>query len=109
MDRLGALRWRIEAFFKTMKHRFSAARFTFRRLKAVLRWFFFCWLAYLLSYWIVLAQGTATQLDWRAAAQAAAECFFGSLLLFWHEQEAFRLRDLIQAKSTFALSFLEVT
>ena len=55
MNRLGKLRWRIEAFFKTMKQHFSAARFTFRRLKAVLRWFFFCWLAYLLSYWVVLA------------------------------------------------------
>ena len=109
MNRLGKLRWRIEAFFKTMKQRFSAARFTFRRLKAVLRWFFFCWLAYLLSYWVVLAQDTKRLLDWRAAAHAAAECFFTRLLLCWHEQEAHRLRNLRQAESTFDLSFLEVT
>ncbi|MEL6321594.1 MAG: hypothetical protein AAFQ57_13260 [Cyanobacteria bacterium J06626_14] len=53
--------------------------------------------------------GSTTTLDWRTAAHAATECFFTRLLLCWHGQEVYRLRDLIQAESTFDISFLEVT
>lgn len=109
MNRLGALRWRIEAFFKTMKQRFSAGRFALRRLKAVLRWLFFCWLAYLLSHWVALARGVSTVPDWSFVAMEAAQIFFFSLLLTWHERQAERLRAQHQDLPDFDLSFLEVT
>ena len=108
MKRLGARRWAIEAFFKTMKQHFAVARFGMRRLKAVLRWFFFCWLAYLLSHWVCLAQGIEVLPDWHQAAQEAAEIFFYSLLLSWHEREVQRLRAKRQSLPEFDLSFLEV-
>ncbi|NET48031.1 MAG: hypothetical protein F6K09_04745 [Merismopedia sp. SIO2A8] len=75
-----------------MKQRFAANRFTFRRLKAILRWFFICWLAFLLSHWVALAEEMTAQLDWRRAARSAAEIFFGSLLLDWHQREITRLK-----------------
>ena len=82
MIRLGAKRWRIEAFFKTMKQHFGVENFAVRRLKAVLRWVFFSWLAYLLSHWLVLAQGNAALPEWRAAARQVVEIFFTTLLLW---------------------------
>ena len=104
ITRLGALRWRIEAFFKTMKQRFSAARFAFRRLNAVLRWFFFAWLAYLLTHWVALSHGMDDCPDWQAVAQHAAEIFFFSLLLNWHEREAQRLKAKQHSLPDFDLS-----
>lgn len=106
MARLGAKRWRIEAFFKTMKQNFGVASFAVRRLKAVLRWIFFSWLAYVLSYWVALAQGIIHLPDWRRLAQQVAEIFFASLLLWWHEREVSRLRVQQQVWSGFDLSFL---
>jgi len=106
MTRLGALRWRIEAFFKTMKQRFSANRFTFRRLRAVLRWFFICWLAFLLSHWVALTQPTSRPLNWRVAAHTAAETFFASLLVDWHQRELTRLRDQQKQDNPFDMGSL---
>jgi hypothetical protein len=81
-----------------MKQRFAINRFALRRLKAVLRWFFFSWLAYLLSHWVALARGALVTPDWRVVAQAASELFFSGLLLEWHFSE---LRRLINAREGF--------
>ena len=106
MTRLGALRWRIEAYFKTMKQRFAANRFTFRRLRAVLRWFFICWVSFLLSHWVALAQETTIPLDWREAAHTAAETFFCSLLLDWHQRVIIRLKDKQKGGNPFDMGSL---
>ena len=121
MARLGAKRWRIEGFFKTMKRcsfgeysptgertreqNFGVASFAVRRLKAVLRWIFFSWLAYVLSHWVALAQGITYLPDWRMLARQVAEIFFASLLRWWHEREVQRLRAQQQSWSGFDLSF----
>ena len=109
ITRLDGLRWRIEAFFKTMKQWFSAARFAFRRLKAVLRWFFFAWLAYLLSHWVALSHKMTDCPDWQEAASQAAEIFFFSLLLNWHEREAQRLKAKRRSLPDFDLSAPSLT
>ena len=107
MARLGAKRWRIEGFFKTMKQNFGVASFAVRRLKAVLRvCIFFPWLAHVLSYWVALARGIIYLPDWRMLARQVAETFFASLLLWWHEREAQRLRAQQRSWSGFDLSFL---
>jgi hypothetical protein len=105
MNRLGAQRWRIEAFFKTMKQRFAMDRFALRRLKAVLRWLFFCWLAYLLSHWVALAQGISSLPDWRVVALATAELFFFALLVEAHYRELERLLAARAHLPDFDLSF----
>ncbi len=91
IHRLGAKCWRIEAFFKTMKQRFAIDRFALRRLKAVLRWLFFCWLAYLLSHRVALAKGISSLPDWRVVALAAVELFFFELLVESHYRKLERL------------------
>ena len=59
----------------------------------MLRWFFICWISFLLSHWVALTQETENLLDWRVAAHTAAETFFCSLLLDWHQRELSRLKD----------------
>ncbi len=105
INRLGAKRWRIEAFFKTMKQRFGARRFGLRRLRAVLRWLFFCWLAYLLTHRIAKLKGQTDMPDWAEMALEAADTFFTGLMLDWHHQAIQRLEARAYTPFTFDLSF----
>ena len=75
MIRLGKLRWRIEACFKTLKHRFGWAKFGQGEKLGMYRWWVLC----LISFWLVhcqfLSSGEAT-LDWRKVAQQARKLLF---------------------------------
>ncbi|MEM8716371.1 MAG: transposase, partial [Cyanobacteria bacterium P01_G01_bin.4] len=106
MNRLGAKRWRIEAFFKSMKQRFGIRRFGLRRLRAVFRWLFFGWLAYLLAHRFAHIKGQSDAPDWTAMAMAAAETFFTRLMLDWHYQHIRRLQARQDNLDPFDLSFL---
>ena len=105
MNRLGAKRWRIEAFFKTMKQRFGIRRFGLRRLRAVFRWLFFSWLAYLLAHRFARLKGQSQTPDWAAMAREAADTFFTHLMLDWHYQHIRRLEGHQDSLDSFDLSF----
>lgn len=106
MSRLGAKRWRIEAFFKTMKQRFGIRRFGLRRLRAVFRWLFLAWLAYLLAHRFARLKGQCDTPDWAAMAIEAAETFFTRLMLDWHYRHIHRLEARQDTFDSFDLSFL---
>ena len=77
----GKRRWKIEGFFKTIKHRFSLARFGQSTKKGVYRWILLGLIAFILtvcSYWLTT---TATEVDWRIAAKKTLEILFPSVLL----------------------------
>ena len=105
INRLGAKRWRIEAFFKTMKQHFGIRRFGLRRLRAVLRWLFFGWLAYLITHCMAKLKGQLEMPDWAAMALVTAETFFTGLMLDWHRQAIQHLEDRAYTPYSFDLSF----
>lgn len=79
--RLGRKRWAIEAFFKTIKHRFGLHRFGQSTKLGVYRWLVLAFIAYLLVHWI--HQSTLLpQLDWKVASDLALSILFASVLWF---------------------------
>ncbi|MGG6262849.1 transposase [Leptolyngbya sp. AN03gr2] len=79
--RLGRKRWAIEAFFKTIKHRFGLHRFGQSTKRGVYRWLILVLIAYLLVHWI--HQSTLLpQLDWKVASDLALSILFASVLWF---------------------------
>ena len=79
--RLGRKRWAIEAFFKTIKHRFGLHRFGQSTQQGVYRWLILALIAYLLVHWI--HQSTLLpQLDWKVASNLALSILFPSVLWF---------------------------
>jgi hypothetical protein len=79
--RLGRKRWAIEAFFKTIKHRFGLHRFGQSTKLGVYRWLVLVLIAYLLVHWV--HQSTALpQLDWKTASDLAMSILFASVLWF---------------------------
>ena len=67
----GKRRWQIEAFFKTVKHRFSLHRFGQKTLLGIYRWLILSFISYLLAYWIYLHLENNDNLDWLNSAQTA--------------------------------------
>jgi hypothetical protein len=64
---LGRKRWAIEAFFKTIKHRFGLHRFGQSTKLGVYRWLILALIAYLLVHWIYQSS-SLPQLDWKVAS-----------------------------------------
>lgn len=79
--RLGRLRWAIEGFFKTIKHRFGLHRFGQTTLLGVYRWLLLSLIAYLLAHWID-QWSLPPILDWKAASDLALSVLFPSVLWF---------------------------
>lgn len=69
--RHGKRRWRIEAFFKTMKSRFGLDQFGQRTLTGVLRFFLIAFIAYLLTFWTSPPLGDEENPNWIALAREA--------------------------------------
>jgi hypothetical protein len=70
MIRWGKRRWRIEAFFKTMKSRFGLDQFGQRTLRGVLRFLLLALIAFVLVAWFAFPFGDEHP-DWQALAQTA--------------------------------------
>jgi hypothetical protein len=68
----GKRRWRIEAFFKTMKSRFGLDQFGQRTLSGVIRFLLFGFLAYILTFWTTILEPDELP-DWQALARTARE------------------------------------
>jgi hypothetical protein len=79
--RLGRKRWAIEAFFKTIKHRFGLHCFGQSTKQGVYRWLILVLIAYLLVHWI--HQSTLRpQLDWKVASDLALSMLFAAVRWF---------------------------
>jgi hypothetical protein len=76
---LGRQRWAIEAFFKTIKHRFGWHCFGQQTKIGVYRWLVLALIAYLLAYW-TYRSSSLEQLDWRAVCLLALQLLFSSFL-----------------------------
>ncbi|MBR8832414.1 MAG: transposase [Chlorogloea purpurea SAG 13.99] len=76
ISRLGKQRWAIEAFFKTVKHRFSLHCFGQKTLLGVYRFLVLSMIAYILAHWAALWSNRSSKPDWGQAALLAAENYF---------------------------------
>ena len=82
ITRWGRRRWKIEGFFKTVKHCFSLHRFGQKTWLGVYRWLILSFVSYLLSYWIYLHLGEYDNLDWFDSAQQAVIILFPIFYFF---------------------------
>lgn len=92
----GKQRWAIEGWFKTVKHRFSLARFGQKTAKGVHRWLILSLLAFLLSFLGYLSGDTTKSPNWGQLARQILELFFPRLLVQTLLQEIERLHPLLQ-------------
>jgi hypothetical protein len=94
--RLGKLRWKIEACFKTLKHRFGWDCFGSGTRLGMYRWWLLVLISYLLAHWQFLAS-EHTPLDWQAAAQQAWQQLFPQEVVACFLKELAQLRPLMAA------------
>ena len=78
--RWGKFRWRIEAFFKTMKQRFSLTRFGQATRLGVYRYLLLSFLAYLIAHLSALPDKSSWP-DWQRIAQSLRLSLFPDLIL----------------------------
>ena len=82
IKRWGKRRWSIEAFFKTMKHRFGLHCFGQATLIGVYRWFLFSFLAFILAAQLHSSKNDNTGWpDWKALSASAIKLFLPNFLL----------------------------
>ena len=81
IQRWGKRRWSIEAFFKTIKHRFGLHCFAQSTLIGVYRWFLFSFLAFILAAHVLVLQPTNYSWpDWQALSSLAMQYFLPDFL-----------------------------
>jgi hypothetical protein len=84
IQRWGKRRWAIEAFFKTIKHRFGLHCFGQATRLGVYRWFLFCLLAFTLAYQAHTQQQPEQPWpDWQAASSLAIQLFLPDFLAIY--------------------------
>ncbi len=81
ISNLGKRRWLIEAFFKTIKHRFCLHCFRQRTLLGVYRFLMLSIIVFLLAHWAYLWSGVETLPDWGNCATTALETLFPQLVV----------------------------
>ena len=100
LARAGKRRWKIEGFFKTVKHRFGLHRFAQGTKLGVLRFLLLALLAYLLSHLRGLhlgrARGVKDLPDWGKLAEDVMLELMSYFVLWLHDQERTRLEKRIQ-------------
>ena len=97
--RWGRRRWRIEAFFKTMKFRFGLNQFGQRTTRGAFRFLILGFLAFMLAFWQALEMVTDWgYLDWGAVAQAAADNLLLDVQLLVAVREVERLKAISVAR-----------
>lgn len=84
IKRWGKCRWAIEAFFKTIKHRFGLHCFGQATRLGVYRWFLVCLLAFTLAYQAHSQNPPENPWpDWKAAASLAIQLFLPNFLALY--------------------------
>ncbi|MEM6612752.1 MAG: transposase [Cyanobacteria bacterium P01_C01_bin.72] len=91
---LGKRRWKIEGWFKTIKHRFSLHKFGQGTFLRVHRWIVLCLISFVLALWGYSISGFDRIPDWGIATQAAMEIFFPSVVLDSLLKDIKRLRPI---------------
>jgi Transposase DDE domain len=96
--RWGRERWRIEAFFKTMKSRFGLNQFGQRTVLGVYRFLTLAFMAFLLAFWVTLDKPCLLEsLDWAVVAGEARDAIMPEVRLGVLRDEVRRLEALITA------------
>lgn len=81
IKRWGKRRWSIEAFFKTIKHRFGLHCFAQKTILGVYRWFLFSFLAFILAAQVLVLQSNLDSWpDWQALSSLAILYFLPDFL-----------------------------
>ena len=97
----GKRRWKIEGFFKTVKHRFGLHRFAQGTKQGVLRYILLSLFAYLISHLrglrLNLARAAKDLPEWGKLAEDVALELMPNLILELHDQERQRLEQRIKA------------
>lgn len=95
--RWGRERWRIEAFFKTMKSRFGLDQFGQRTALGVYRFLTLAFMAFLLAFWVTLDKpDLLIGLDWAVVAGEARDAIMPEVRLGALRAEVRRLETLIE-------------
>jgi Transposase DDE domain len=95
--RWGRERWRIEAFFKTMKSRFGLDQFGQRTALGVYRFLTLAFMAFLLAFWVTLDKPSLlVDLDWAVVAGEARDAIMPEVRLGALRAEVIRLEALIE-------------
>ncbi|NJK46561.1 MAG: transposase [Pleurocapsa sp. SU_196_0] len=101
--RWGRRRWRVEAFFKTMKSRFGLDQFGQRTLKGVLRFFLLAFIAYLLVFWSweTRDMNESELPDWIDLARAAQVWLVTWVVQVELDRRQARVDEVLKAKAAF--------
>ncbi len=95
--RWGRERWRIEAFFKTMKSRFGLDQFGQRTALGVYRFLTLAFMAFLLAFWVTLDKpDLLIDLDWAVVAGEARDAIMPEVRLGALKAEIHRLEALVE-------------
>jgi len=99
ITRWGKRRWRIEAFFKTMKSRFGLDQFGQRTALGAMRFLILALLAFVLAYWMALESAVdLTELDWGRAARLARDDLVPEVLARGALRELQRLKQILEGR-----------
>jgi Transposase DDE domain len=97
--RWGRERWRIEAFFKTMKSRFGLDQFGQRTALGVYRFLTLAFMAFLLAFWVTLDKPCLLEnLDWAVVAGEARDAIMPEVRLGVLRAEVIRLEALVKER-----------
>jgi Transposase DDE domain len=97
--RWGRRRWRIEAFFKTMKFRFGLDQFGQRTNRGAFRFIVLGLLAFMLAFWEALEiVADWALLDWGLVARDAADGLVPEIQALAAQQTLDRLRPILEAR-----------
>ena len=99
ITRWGKRRWRIEAFFKTMKSRFGLDQFGQRTALGAMRFLLLALLAFVLAYWTALESTVdSTLLNWGRAARLARDDLVPEVVARGALRELKRLKPMLESR-----------
>jgi Transposase DDE domain len=101
ITRWGKRRWRVEAFFKTMKSRFGLDQFGQRTAQGTMRFLLLALLAFVLAYWTALEMsrdGLQTVLDWGRAARLARDDLVPEVIARAALRELQRVKPILESR-----------
>ena len=99
ITRWGKRRWRIEAFFKTMKSRFGLDQFGQRTALGAMRFLLLAFLAFLLTYWTALeSMPCLSMLDWGRAARLTRDDLVPEVIARDALRELRRVKPILESR-----------
>lgn len=99
IKRWGKRRWRIEAFFKTMKSRFGLDQFGQRTPRGAYRFLVLGLFAYLLTWWTAVPAGQFEEPDWGPVAHETRDDLLTGLMLQVAQDRVAALKQRLQTQA----------